>query len=539
MPGPKKGQLTVDFIEDHYVHGVIFERESYGDFVRNSALEWLYKQRNRLEQENAELKERVARLQQMLFGTSSEQSSGDSPAEPPPQAAEGADHGAGDPKVVPLARKQAKGGGRKPLPADLPRERINYELPEHDRFCPCCHGAIQAIGEEITEQLTVIPAQYKVLQHARKKYVCRKCSKFVTAPGPRPLIEKSSYASADFLAHVAVSKYQFGLPFYRQEAIFEQQGLSFNRTTLANLMIGCSDKLAALHETLRTELLGQGVIHADETSLQVLKEPGRKPQSKSQLWLYRSGEGAEQPVVLFEYQMTRQGAHPRNFLNIGGKRPFTGYLQVDGYAGYNGMSGVTRVGCMAHVRRKFMAVVKALPSHVTGSHAHHAVELIGKLYNIERKIKGSPYRNRHKARQEESVPILDKFKTWLDDMHPKVTPGSGLGGAIRYAREQWDAVVRYVDDGRLSIDNNIAEREMKAVVIGRKNWLFADSMNGAHANAIMYSLVQTAKANGIDPFGYLKYVIETMPKLRTASDVQSLLPWNMPRPSLADERLAA
>lgn len=536
-PGPEKGQIIVDYIEDHHIHGAIFEPTSYFDFISFGALKFLYKRSGNLEQENLELKEKVARLERQIFGTSSEQlpvAEADLPAQPAESGPETA-----APNVEQMQKPRTSAGGRKPLPAHLPRERITYEIPAHERFCPCCQGMIHPIDVEVTEQLTVIPAKFKVVQHARQKYVCRHCDKFVVAPGPKHLIEKSSYASPDFLAHVACSKYQYGLPFYRQEAIFEQSGIPINRTTLANLMVGCTDRLVALHETLRQELLRQDAIHADETTIQVLKEEGRKPQTTSYLWLYRSREDALQPIVLFEYTPTRAGIHPQRFLDADGKQPFTGFLQVDGYKGYNGLSGVTRVGCMVHVRRKFVDAIKVLPSQAAGSPAQFAVELIGKLYDIERRIKGLPHRIRYKVRQEESVPLLREFKAWLDEMQPKVTPKGGLGAAIRYALEQWPAVSRYVDDGRLSIDNNIAERDIKAVVIGRKNWLFADSVDGAHANAIMYSLVQTAKANAIDPFTYLRYVIGKMPTLSTANDMQALLPWNMPHLSSENCLMAA
>jgi transposase len=544
LPGIRSGSICIEYIENHFIHRVTLESATYFDRISYGAFDLLYKQNNSLrermaqvEEDNSSIKEEVTRLKQQLFGTSSEQSASIAPELPPPAEQEPT------PDIPstnqPSKERVVQMRGRKPLPAHLPRERITYELPLHERFCPCCNGAIRPIGEEVTEQLTVIPARFKVLQHARKKYVCRDCGKFVTAPGNKSLIEKSSYASADFLAHVACSKYQFGLPFYRQEAIFEQAGLAFNRTTLANLMIGCADKLSALHETLRQELLRQNIIHADETNIQVLKEADRKPQTRSYLWLYRSSQTAPQQIVLFDYQMTRAGEHPRRFLGVDEDHSFKGFLQVDGYAGYNGLHGITRVGCMAHVRRKFTDVIKTLPPQATTSPAHHAEEIIGRLYGIERQTNGLPERIRYKVRQEESIPILQDLKSWLDDMRPKVAPKSGLGKAIGYALDQWTVVTRYVDDGCLAIDNNIAEREIKAVVIGRKNWLFADSMEGMHANAVMYSLVQTAKANGINPFDYLKYVIETMPLLRTAREVESLLPWNMPRANLEMELMAA
>lgn len=551
LPGIRSGSVCIEYVKDHFIHRVALESANYYDSIQASALEWLYKQNGNLrahvseltevEQENARLKEENARLTRQIYGTSSEQSKNilpavppandDMPYMPPPQEA---------PALDDKPPKDDSPRGRKPLPPHLPRERITYELPAHEQFCHCCHGGIEPIGEEVTEQLTVIPAQYKVLQHARKKYVCRSCGTFVTAPGNKQLIEKSSYASPELLAYVACNKYQYGLPFYRQEQHAQTAGLPFNRTTLANLMIASSDRLFPLYEALRQALLRQRVIHADETAVQVLKEEGRRPQSCSFLWLYRSGIAAQHQIVLFDYQMTRGGQHPAKFLTLDNGRTFLGFLQVDGYAGYNQLpSCIIRVGCMVHVRRKFCDAIDALPDNTTWSPAHYAVHLIGLLYGIEAKIKGLSRRARYRIRQEESVPILATLKTWLDEMKTKVVPKTPLGKAVTYALNQWTVVNRYVTDGDLSIDNNVAERSIKSVVIGRKNWLFADSRDGMHTNAVMYSLVETAKANGIDPFAYLQYVIKTMPTLRTAAEVECLLPWNMPASVRVEERKAA
>lgn len=537
-----ENEVVIDIIHNHEVLGYIVQKNKLFDSIRYSALGWMAEEHEALtakvteiEQENAQLKERLALLRQQHFGTSSEQhlSEPEAPqamAEPQPPQPE-----AGPPSKKP----EPSQAGRKPLPPHLPRERVTYEIPQQERLCPCCNGAVHPLGEEITEQLTVIPMRVKVVQHVRKKYVCRDCGKFITAQGAKPLIEKSSYASPDLLAHVACAKFQFGLPFYRQETIFEQAGLEISRTTLANLMIGCADKLVALYEALRLELMTQPIIHADETTVQVLKETGRKAQTKSYLWLYRSYAQAAQQVVLFDYQKTRAGEHPERFLRYPDGQPFRGYLQVDGYSGYNGLSEVQRVGCMAHVRRKFAEIIKALPDQATNTPAHHAIDLIGRLYEVERRMNDSPHRIRYRVRQAESAPILQEFKSWLDDMQPRVAPKSPLGRAVGYALDQWDFVSRYVEDGRLAIDNNIAERDVKSVVIGRKNWLFADSEAGMLTNAVMYSLIQTATANGLNPYEYLKFVIETMPTLRSASEVEQLLPWNMAAPMTEEDRAAA
>lgn len=483
----------------------------------------------KLEAENSLLKEKLARANQQLFGTSSEKSTEQPLAPEQTQSESVLQQQAAEPIAPPTKKPRTSNGGRKPLPADLPRERVEHSLSPEDQVCPCCKGEIHAIGEEVTEQLTYVPATYKVLRHARAKYVCRKCNEFITAPGVKQMVEKSSYGSPEFLAHIMASKFQYSLPFYRLEGILEQDGLSIDRTTLGSLAIGCADKAVALTELFRQKLLEQRALHMDETTVQVLKETNRRPQSKSYLWLYRSTADAFYQIVLYEYQMTRSGEHPRRFLNIGEADAYTGYIHVDGYAGYNGLDGTVRVGCMTHVRRKFKDVVKLLPSGTVGSLAQVAVELLGKLYDIERRIKGLDHHYRHKVRQEESVPILREFKIWLDKTYLTVAPKSALGKAISYARDQWSAVSRYVEDGALAIDNNISEREIKLVVIGRKNWMFADSMDGMRANATMYSLVATARANGLNPYDYLRHVFATLPYLKTAAEVESLLPWNLPQ----------
>lgn len=523
-----RGGVRVDHIQDNWASIYLLLPESQTELMLCETLRIFQAIATKHEQDIAVLKEELARANKKLFGSSSEKSS-DQPPEPE-QALDGPAQQQEAGTEKPAKKSRTSNGGRKPLPDHLLRERVEHVLQPQDQICPCCNGAVHHIGEEVTEQLTYIPASYKVLQHARAKYVCRKCNEFITAPAVKQMIPKSSYSSPEFLAHVGVSKYQYGLPFYRQESIYEQDRLPVNRTTLANLMIRCSDQLVSLYELLREHLCAQDVVHADETTVQVLKEEeNRRPQSKSYMWLYRSRVDAVHPVVLFDYQMTRSGQHPKKFLRIGELGAFSGYLQTDGYAGYNGMTGTIRVGCMTHARRKFDEAAAAVPEGVKRSPAHVAIDLIGKLYEIETRIKGLDHRDRHRVRTEESVPVLKKFKDWLDNMYPIVAPKTLLGKAMSYALDQWTAISRYVEDGRLAIDNNISEREIKMVVIGRKNWMFADSMDGMRANATMYSLVATARANGLNPFDYLRHVFATLPYLNTAAEVEYLLPWNLPQ----------
>ncbi len=354
--GPKDGQIVVRNISDGFRFSTIFEMHIKGpyfpEFVHAAlSLNQEVIQKRALEQENLILQEQLALARQQQFGTSTEQ-------QPAPVAEE--------PTVTtepPLGKEKKpklrllSNAGRKPLPQHLPREQIVHALSDAECKCEHCGNKLRELGEDITEQITVIPAQYRVRQHVRKKYSCKKCGNIVPTPMSKSMVPGSSYASPEFLAHLACNKYQLGLPFYRQEAMFKQSGLPFNRTTMANLMITCADQLTPLMLLLQDALQQQKIVHADETTLQVLKEEGRKPQSKSYMWLYRSAACAEYQVVIFDYQMTRAGQHPRDFLDS-----FNGYLHVDGYAGYNSVFNAIRVACMAHLRRKFVDAKKILPA---------------------------------------------------------------------------------------------------------------------------------------------------------------------------------
>lgn len=483
-----------------------------------------------LEQENEYLKNQVALLKHRAFGASSEQFTSP-PVEVEDTAIDNVIASVSAPDLAIQDKKPrlvSSNAGRKPLSDNLPRERVEYKLPLEKQICECCSGKLREIGEEVTEQLTLVPAYYKVIRHARQKYVCRHCEKFTVAEGPKSLIRGSSYSSPELLADIAVKKYYYGLPFYRLESIAKQSGIPLSRTTMANLIISLSEhNLGCIYELLKSELRDQDIIHADETTFQVLKEPDRPPQSTSYMWLYRSASMYSRQVVIFEYQPTRSREHPLNFLTGDYDNKFNGYLLTDGYAGYNKLPNVTRVGCMAHLRRKFDEALKILPAGADGSHAKQAMEMIGELYAIEANIKNCPDDFKYAVRQSQSLPVLHKLKLWLDERYPNVLSKNPLGRAIRYAVEQWDYVYRYTLDGRLAIDNNIAEREIKAFVIGRKNWLFADTVNGANANAVMYSLVQTALANGLDPHKYLLNVFQQLPYIKNSKELETLLPWNV------------
>lgn len=479
--------------------------------------------REQAESECARLTEQLKLAQAREFGASSEQKPNASNAgsEADPSFA-----GSAEPEPKKKLRLAASGGGRKPLSDHLPREDVRHELQPHERTCKACNGELVELAPTVTEEMYSIPKRHVVRRHAQSNYHCPCCKQFTSAPMPHRLFAGSSYGSPEFVADVATSKYQFGIPLYRQVDMAAASGVPLNRTTLANLMITLGDRLTALHILLREKLLSQPLIQADETTVQVLKEPGRRPEQQSYFWLFRSGAKAEQQVVVFEYQQTRAGIHALNFLTRDDGSMFSGILQADGYAGYNVVSDATRIACMAHIRRKFVDALKLVPSSSrSDSVAAEIIELIGELYAIERVGKGLPDEELLALRDRDSRPLVSRIESWLRDHRDKALPKTALGNAIRYGLQQWPAMRRYLEDARCSIDNNIAERDIKRVVMGRKAWLFADSVGGMEANAVLYSLVQTCIANRVDPYKYFKAVIERMPYARSQPDLESLLPW--------------
>ena len=418
---------------------------------------------------------------------------------------------------------------RTTLPDDLPRERFVIDIPEEDKICDCCGGTLHKMGEETSEKLKFIPAQIKVIEHVRPKYSCRHCEHHeievtVKIAPPEPAIIPKSFSTPSLLAQIISAKFQYSLPFYRQETQFRQLGIELSRQTMNRWALKCADAAKPLIELFKIHLLKQSVIHADETTLKVIEDE----RSKSYIWLYCCGadnadqtSGDQPGIVIFDYQEgSRAGECPVNFL-----QGYTGYLQVDGYKAYE-QTLAKLVGCMAHGRRKFAEAKSAMPKGKTGK-AHEALKLFKKLYRIEKALKGKTVAEKYQTRQEKSKPILTAFKTWLDKTVQQVPPKSLLGRAVSYCLKQWEKLIRYIDDGRLNIDNNRAERAVKSYVIGRKNWLLNNTHNGAEASAVLYSLVETAKANGLSPFDYLMYIFEKLPTLDDDADLEHLLPWNV------------
>ena len=472
------------------------------------------------------LREQVALLTQRLFGRKSEQTADpDSPqqdmfnevedlteAEPEAPAAEAEE------EVVALVKRRGK---RKPLPAELPRVEVIHELPEHELTCACgCRK--QVIGEETSEQLDIIPMQIRVIKHIRKTYACKGCETApVTADKPAQLIEKS-LASPSVLAMLLSTKYVDGTPLYRFEKVLHRHGIDIPRQTLARWVIQCTAHLQPLLNLMRDQLLEHPVLHCDETRVQVLKEPGREPSSQSWMWV-QTGGPPDRPLILFDYTTSRAQDVPLRLL-----AGYRGYLMTDDYAGYNAVAaqaGVERLACWAHARRKFIEAQKVQPKGKTGR-ADMALNLINKLYGIERDFKEASAENRHQGRQQHSLPILAQLHSWLEKTQPQVTAQNALGKAVNYLASNWSRLERYVEAGHLPIDNNRAENAIRPFVIGRKNWLFSDTPKGATASAQIYSLIETAKANGQEPYAYLRHILERLPQATSVEGYEALLPWN-------------
>ena len=413
--------------------------------------------------------------------------------------------------------------GRRPLPENLPRVEVIHAIPADQRLCPHDGQVLVEINQVVSEQLDIIPAQIRVIRHIRKQYACACGQCIQTAPLPGQPIPKSM-ASPGLLAHIAVCKYQDALPLYRQEQILQRIGVDIPRATLANWMIRAGQLVQPLINLLRDHLLAYDIVQMDETTVQVLKEPGKTAQSKSYLWLQRGGP-PDEPVILFDYDPTRCQTVPKALLE-----GFAGYLQADGYSGYNGEvaeGGLVQVGCMAHARRKFSEAVKGQGKNPRQGKAHQGLAWIQHLYRIEKQARAQQLsaQARQLHRQQHAAPVLAKLRAWLEASLPGVPPGTLTGKALNYLNNEWPKLVRYLEDGRLEIDNNLAENAIRPFVIGRKNWLFSDSVHGVKASANLYSLVETAKANGLEPYQYLRQVFTVLPQADTVEAIESLLPW--------------
>jgi transposase len=423
------------------------------------------------------------------------------------------------------AAPRTKSPGRRPLPEHLPRREIVHTPA---CLCPACGGAMRKVGEDVSEVLDYIPGRFEVIRHLRPAFSCRACESMVQMPMPSLPIERGR-PSPGLLAHILVSKYCDHTPLYRQAGIYAREGVDLDRAVMAN-WVGKSVWIAApLVEAIGDHVMAAAALHGDDTPVPVLA-PGAGKTKTGRLWVYLRDErphaGPAPPAVIYRYSADRKGEHPRRHL-----ARFRGFLHADGFAGFGPLyqasggtsANVAEVFCWAHVRRKFHDV------HLTGSPlAKEALDRIGTLFDVERAAHGLPPDMRRRIRQSRAAPLIEELAAFLDATLPRLSGKSELAGAIRYARSRWAVLTRYLTDGRLEISNNAAERAIRPLALGRKNWLFAGSDSGGERAAAMYTLIETAKLNGLNPEAYLCDVLARIAD-HPINRIAELLPWNVDR----------
>ena len=479
------------------------------------------------------MNEVFANAQRARFGQSSEQKNyvlGKDQLSLFNEAEEAQDHKTEEPTpdtVLIDAYERKKKRSQAEMLNHLPEEEVLLELPEEQLSCGKCGGKMKPIGKKfLRHEMQIIPKQVKLLAYYAVTYACDNCEKatgfahIASVKPPVPLM-KHSLASPSTVAYIMTQKYVDGLPLARQEKIWAREGISLSRATMANWVIQCSQTwLKPLYKHMKQELLSHSVIHADETVVQVLKEDNKPATSESRMWLYASAALLRHQVRIFEYQPDRSGKRPESFL-----RGFTGCLVTDGYTGYNQVQNVTHCGCWAHARRKWR---EAMPDGATAKTSKAAVgfQYCNKLFTEERKCAPYQPKYRHEHRQNRELPILEEYYAWLKTVHPE--KGSKLEEAVRYSLNQKQQLMAYLDNGEVPISNNLAENAIRPFTLGRKNWLFCDTPKGAETSAIVYSLVESAKANGVEPFAYLQHVLVQLPylgKSHSHEELESLMPW--------------
>lgn len=488
--------------------------------------------------ENTELRSKVAELELLVkyyeeqlrlskhrrFGSSSEKSEYDQ-LSLFNEAESTADANVAEPELSEIKRHYRKRRRlvNDTLPENIPIEIVEHDLPTEEQICPECGGNMHVMGREKRRELKIIPAKVVIVEHVRKVYACRDCETdscgvpIKKAPIDNPVI-KGSFASPEAIAHIMVQKFVMGSPLYRQEQDWKRQGIAISRQTMSNwLLKATEDWLMPIYDLLKELLCMHEVLHADETTLQVLKEPSKTAQSKSYMWLYRTGCDSSMPIVLYEYQPDRKAKRPTEFL-----ADFKGYLHTDGYNVYHGLpDDIVVVGCFAHARRKWDEALKSMAkSDRAGSQVLRGKRFCDRLFELEREFADLSHEERYLKRQELSKPALDEFGAWLNALH--YTPKSILGNAAHYTLSQWKYLERYLLDGRLELSNNRAERSIKPFVIDRKNFLFANTPRGAKASAVMFSIIETAKENKLDPFAYLTYIFKNAPNWDIHNNIDHL-----------------
>ena len=409
--------------------------------------------------------------------------------------------------------KKKKLGKRTNLPPNLPSTKETHDLPNDQKTCPNDGTSLKYIGEVRTQDLKFIPAKQLVINHIQYKYACPCCHKYVTlAKKPKKLIPKS-ISTPELLSYICTSKYVDGLPLYRLNNIFKRLGINISRQVMSNWVIKCSLAVQPLVNMIRDELYSEKCVYIDETPFQVLKEEGKKASSKSYMWVQKGGKN-----IIFNYHPTRSASVVEELL-----ANYDGALMTDGYKAYDDIAikyMIIHLACWAHTRRYFIKVLDIGKN----PNAQKMINLIGKLYAIEKIIKKYDVDQIFQYRQKHSKPILDEIKQFLDEILHNTAPSGKMGEALTYLHNQWHKLVRYIDDGNYPIDNNTAENALRPFVIGRKNWLFANTPSGAHASANLYSLIETAKAHGINPQDYLTHIFKELPLVETVEDYEKLLP---------------
>lgn len=506
---------------------------------KDTEIQLLKDKQKELEFMNAMLSDRLALARRKQFGSSSEKyAEGYEQMDLFNEAEASADPEAEEPtfeEVHPSSYKRKKRTGKKE--EDLSdfevTETIEYKLAGEDRYCPECGKKYKIVTKETVKRLKFVPAKFEVVEEVTYVYSCPECGFMKRPEKTPPLVSGGSIATPSLVAGIMNAKYVNGMPLARQEREFARYNLNLSTKTMANWIIGCANRyLKPLYDRMKEEFLKSRYIHCDETRIQVIGEPDQKGTTQNWMWVYLTDEYSESPrMALFDYERTRAGYHPVKFLD--GR--FHGYLTCDGYQAYHGLDdSITVTGCFTHARRRFDAALTALKKDFTREQlketvAYNAMTRIGILYKVEELIRNKTPEERYEERQKQSRPVVDALFEWLHSMEDSVDRSSLIGDAILYTLNQEPYLRRYLDDGHLSIDNNSAERAIKNFAVGRRNWLFAKSIRGADASAVVYSITETALLNGLKPYVYLTYVLDQIRQMGSfpkPDELERLLPWS-------------
>lgn len=482
-----------------------------------------------LKNDNALLKEENEYLKRKLYGTKSEK--GTTLGIDQLSLFNEAEQECDDELLEEVTYQRAKNKkGKQSLKLDsLSQVDILMDLMDKYKKCPQCGTELKKVGEVLVRrEVNFIPAKLEVHNYYQAAYECRKCKNdgvkvMVKAPLTKPVIPHS-YASGDSVAHVMKEKFINGVPLYRQEAEWKRLGLELSRATMANwVIIASKEWLQPLKERMHELLLEENYVHSDETTIQVLNEPEKSPTSKSYMWVYASIKESQHPIRIFDYKPTRAGYNPKKYLE-----GFSGYVITDAYAGYNQLDDVTNVYCWAHARRKFSDAIPKDMDNVNNTLPGIALKKIGKLFKIEKDIEDKSPQEKAAIRKKEAKPLLDDFFSWCQSNQDKVLSKSKISKAINYALNHQQGLCEYLNDGYLPMTNSLDERTIRPFTVGRKNWLFSTSVKGAESSATAYSIIETAKANNLDPYKYLSYIFKYLPHedITNKDFLNSFMPWN-------------